>query len=89
VVPALLRPETGRNELRDSALDDTFVLFFGEVRWFAQQMQVLRLASKLIQRAKSGALEFGGFAQDDTSVFYFESCGGSGIVAPRNREQRT
>jgi hypothetical protein len=35
----------------------------------------------LIQRAKSGALEFGCFAQDDTSVFYLENCGGSGIAA--------
>jgi hypothetical protein len=34
-----------------------------------KQMQVLRLATELFQHAKSGALVFGCFAQDDRFVF--------------------
>jgi hypothetical protein len=42
------------------------------------EMQVLRLASELIQRAKSGALVFGGFAQDDRVFCFVESGGDAG-----------
>jgi len=37
-------------------------------------MQVLRLAPALIQRAKSGALVFGCFAQDDAVFVFVEIC---------------
>jgi hypothetical protein len=43
----------------------------------------IRLASALIQRAKSGALVFGSFAQDDAAFFFVESCGDAGEERPQ------
>jgi hypothetical protein len=43
----------------------------------------IRLASALIQRAKSGALVFGSFAQDDAVFFFVERGGDAGEERPQ------